>query len=62
VAYGLARYAATLLFGVTAHDPLTFALVPAALLTVAAGACFWPARRAAFIDPLCTIRSKWGNG
>ncbi len=55
-AYGLTRFLTTLLFGVTASDPLTFAVVAAALATVALLACLIPARRAARVDPIIALR------
>jgi ABC-type antimicrobial peptide transport system permease subunit len=62
VAIGLAlalmvsRFAASLLYGVSATDPLTFIVVPALLLAVAALAVLLPARRAARTDPLRALR------
>jgi predicted permease len=53
----LARSMATLLYGVTPHDRVTFAAVPLMLLAVAALACFVPARRAARLDPIKTLRA-----
>jgi putative ABC transport system permease protein len=53
----LTRYIATLLYGVTAGDWLTYVAVPAILLIVAAAACLAPARRAARLDPLRALRS-----
>ena len=47
---------ATLLFGVTPSDPVTFVAVPAALLVVALAASYFPARRAARADPLAAMR------
>lgn len=52
----LVRYMDGLLWGVLPFDPVSFALVPVVLLLVAAVACWWPARRAARIDPLTALR------
>jgi predicted permease len=54
----LARGMASLLFGVSSYDPLTFAGVPLVLLLAALLACYLPARRAAAVDPAATLRSE----
>jgi putative ABC transport system permease protein len=55
-AYGLARLLASLIFGVTAQDPVTFLGIPLALVASAALAIFIPARKAMRIDPILALR------
>jgi predicted permease len=52
----LGRLINSLLFGVTAYDPITFILVAAVLTSAALAACYLPARRAAKIDPMEALR------
>jgi predicted permease len=52
------RAVTSLLYGVTATDPISIALASAVLVTVAAFACFIPARAATRVDPLTSLRES----
>jgi len=57
LAFSAARVAAVLLFGVSAGDPATYAMLAAVLLTMAVAAAWLPARRAACIKPQMLMNS-----
>jgi predicted permease len=58
IAFAGMRLLSSLLFGVSAHDPATFAGVSLILATAAILGCYVPARRAAKINPISALRSE----
>ena len=58
VAALLMRFLRSFLFGVSVLDPITFCAVPAVMFLLALGAAWIPARRAASVDPMETLRNE----
>jgi ABC-type antimicrobial peptide transport system permease subunit len=52
----LARLMTSLLYGVSATDPLTFSVTALILALAAFAACYLPARRATKVDPMISLR------
>jgi predicted permease len=57
-ATGLTRVMSSLLFGISALDPVTYAAVPVVLVIATLAASYLPARRAAAVDPVEALRAE----
>jgi ABC-type antimicrobial peptide transport system permease subunit len=55
-ALGLTRAMASFLYGINAHDPLTYLAVTLLISAVTLLACYIPARRATKVDPMEALR------
>lgn len=58
VSFGLTRALSSLLFGVTATDPVVFVAVSIFVVAVSLLACYLPARRATRVDPIVVLRCE----
>ena len=57
-ALAMSRWLSSFVYGIAATDPATFAIMGLALVTVAAAACWIPARRATRVDPVVALRAQ----
>jgi ABC-type antimicrobial peptide transport system permease subunit len=57
VSYGLTRFLASQISGVSTTDPATFAVVAVFVVAAGVAACLIPARQAASVDPLIALRN-----
>jgi predicted permease len=58
MALAAGRSAASLLYGLEAHDPWTLGAAMALLAAIAMGASYWPALRASRVDPMVALRDE----
>ncbi|MBV8817008.1 MAG: FtsX-like permease family protein, partial [Acidobacteriaceae bacterium] len=57
-AWALTRFLGSMLYGVTAKDPVTFAATPVLLVAIALAGSLWPARQAAMTEPSIALREE----
>jgi ABC-type antimicrobial peptide transport system permease subunit len=58
VASATMRFMSSLLYGVSAEDPITYITITCAVVMAALLACYLPSRRAAAVDPMLALRSE----
>jgi ABC-type lipoprotein release transport system permease subunit len=58
VAFVLTQLLESVIFGVTTHDPVTFTALPVVVTLTTLVACAIPARRAARVNPVTTMRGE----
>jgi putative ABC transport system permease protein len=54
----VARVAASQIWGVSPHDPMTLSIVVGVMVLVGLAACYVPARRATRVDPMIALRCE----
>jgi putative ABC transport system permease protein len=55
-AFALTHFLSSMLFGISATDPISYVAVVSLLLVVVVVACYVPARRAMCVDPMVALR------